>query len=114
MNAPTVLPHETDPLGAVVGATDDAAPLKSLRMSWEPPLLTEYIVAGSVGLLITGSVLPPARGISAMLEWYSPPIRSVSEPTQSPWLVASMSWTPTPRVRPGFQDHGIPLTALRP
>ena len=48
-----------------------------------------------------------------MLEWNSCPIRSVSEPTQRPWLVASMSWTPTPRVRVGFQDHAIPLTAFR-
>ena len=53
--------------------------------------------------------MPPASGMNAILRWVSPPIRSVSEPTQSPWVVASMSKTPTPRARPGFQLNGRPL-----
>ncbi len=41
MKAPTVLPHETEPLGAVAGATDDVPPVKVLRFSCALPTATE-------------------------------------------------------------------------
>jgi hypothetical protein len=34
----------------------------------------------------------------------------VSLPTHRPCGVANIAWAPTPRVRPGFQDRGSPLT----
>ena len=73
MKAPTVEPQAgaVPPGLTAVGAVFDEAPLNARRVSWDPPVATEYTVAGSAGLLITGRVLPPARGRNAMLPWYS-------------------------------------------
>ncbi len=64
----------------------------------------------------TGVLLPPSSGRKAIRAWYLLPsvfpISVVSEPTYSPSLVASRSWTPTPRARVGFQVYAIPLTGL--
>ena len=59
---------------------------------------------GSVYGTIGASVAPEASGRNATLQWVSPPIMSVSEPTKRPAGVAIMSLTPTPRVRVGFQE----------
>src|SRR3954451_9974914 len=108
LNAPTTL---TQPGPLRLSAVDvTLVPSKLRRTSCDWPTPTVYTFVGNVAAEYVGSASPVASGTKASERCVSSANTSVSEPTKSPLALASMSWTPTPRVRVGFHEYGIPLS----